>query len=40
MTGGSTDASWYDEDFAQTTNVLKGKMRGVFGPWAVVNEDT
>jgi hypothetical protein len=40
MTDGVTDASWYDEEWNQAANVMKGKMRSVFGPWIVVNENT
>jgi hypothetical protein len=39
MTSGTIDGSWYDEEFPLLNNVLKGKMRGAFGPFAVVNED-
>jgi hypothetical protein len=40
MTAGTADGTWYDQEFPQLNNYLKGKMRAVFGPFVLLNEDT
>jgi hypothetical protein len=35
-----TSSNWISETWTQVANVYKAKVRAVFGPWVILNEDT